>query len=199
MIALGMLGVEQIALMIEEPFSILPLKQIADGIGKSASEHVEFNIIEEFGISEKTTDQPLLRKYMSENYNIPEYLEALSTETTIRNRDLAKPTGYVPGPVATRTEEPSAQPATPETPPTSYPQQQYSSAQAPPQEQQLPPMHLQGTESASTGSSNWDYLAQATAAMDEKLEDYDRIAGMQLETLRDIEKDLKLFGTEESP
>jgi len=42
LIAMGILGIEELAIQLEEPFSILPLKEITDGIGKSAIEHAEW-------------------------------------------------------------------------------------------------------------------------------------------------------------
>jgi ion channel-forming bestrophin family protein len=37
-----LLGIEELAIQLEEPFSVLPLDKIANGIGLSAEEHVEW-------------------------------------------------------------------------------------------------------------------------------------------------------------
>jgi putative membrane protein len=42
MISFFFLGIEELAIQLEEPFSVLPLANIAGGIGKSADEHVEW-------------------------------------------------------------------------------------------------------------------------------------------------------------
>ena len=36
-------GIEELSIQLEEPFSLLPLHKIAEGIGKSADEHFEWN------------------------------------------------------------------------------------------------------------------------------------------------------------
>jgi predicted membrane chloride channel (bestrophin family) len=36
------LGIEELAVQLEEPFSVLPLAKIAGGIGLSAEEHVQW-------------------------------------------------------------------------------------------------------------------------------------------------------------
>jgi hypothetical protein len=43
MISFFFLGIEELAIQLEEPFSILPLHIISDSIGKSAEEHVEWH------------------------------------------------------------------------------------------------------------------------------------------------------------
>jgi len=232
------MGIEQIAMIIEEPFSVLPLKQIADGIGKSATEHVEFNIIEEFGTTSppKTANQAL-RKYMQEDYNIPEYLEALSSDITIHYNNLAMPrvsTGHSPS----HSPLEAISPPVPEPYDTAQPQhdntaqamseltyqqhlsaqnvdspssgitespQPYSQRQAGTQPQSFPwqpetePPATTFSAKEASPSDSWDYLAQATAAMEENLKNYDIIANEQMEVLRDIEKDVKSFDGREHP
>ena len=41
-ISFFLLGIDELAIQLEEPFSVLPLANIAGGIGKSADEHVEW-------------------------------------------------------------------------------------------------------------------------------------------------------------
>jgi len=41
-ISFFLLGIEELSIQLEEPFSVLPLANIAGGIGKSADEHVEW-------------------------------------------------------------------------------------------------------------------------------------------------------------
>lgn len=38
-----LLGIDELSIHLEEPFSVLPLHKIADGIGKSADEHFDWN------------------------------------------------------------------------------------------------------------------------------------------------------------
>lgn len=42
MISFFLLGIEELSIQLEEPFSVLPLANIAGGIGKSAEEHVQW-------------------------------------------------------------------------------------------------------------------------------------------------------------
>lgn len=43
MISFFFLGIEELSIQLEEPFSILPLHNITEGIGESAEEHFEWN------------------------------------------------------------------------------------------------------------------------------------------------------------
>jgi len=44
LLSFAILGIEELAIQLEEPFSILPLKEITDGIGKSAIEHAQWEM-----------------------------------------------------------------------------------------------------------------------------------------------------------
>ena len=86
-IALAMMGIIQIAIIIEEPFSVLPLKKITDGIDKSAQEHLEYNAWEHDNRPQSITSR-IYQDYLSEDYASQEYLEAMSKDTVIRHREL---------------------------------------------------------------------------------------------------------------
>jgi len=154
-ISLGMLGVELISQMLEEPFSLLPLQKIVDGIGKSAQEHLEYNnaIVAETISIEKPTkmriDERLKKCIGGEDYNSsPEYLEALSTETIIRHKDLGKgAASYLP-PLNPSTTTRTSSIAPMETPATMEPTKAVTTAPLP--------------------TFEWDYLAKAAASMKEK-------------------------------
>ena len=42
MLSFFLLGIEQLGVQMEEPFSVLPLHKITSGIGLSAEEHVQW-------------------------------------------------------------------------------------------------------------------------------------------------------------
>lgn len=46
-ISFFLLGIEELAVQLEEPFSILPMQKMVDGIGLSANEHVDWHFEEE--------------------------------------------------------------------------------------------------------------------------------------------------------
>jgi hypothetical protein len=121
-IALGMMGIIQIAIIIEEPFSILPLKQITEGIEKSTLEHEEYNAWEQENRPQKRSiSTKLYEDYLSEDYASQEYLEAMSIDTVIRHQTLNQPVSK--GGTARR---PAQQP------PATITQPQQASAVAPP-------------------------------------------------------------------
>jgi predicted membrane chloride channel (bestrophin family) len=42
-----LLGIEELGIQLEEPFSVLPLHKITSGIGLSAEEHVQWFLVDE--------------------------------------------------------------------------------------------------------------------------------------------------------
>jgi hypothetical protein len=188
-IALAMLGIDLIAVMLEEPFSVLPLKQVTDGIGKSAQEHVEYAVHDEWEPKSKITSQ-LYKNRLAETYASHEYLEAMSTDAISRSSKLSakSPPPPPPSPVATAG--------------TPLPQQsqhhQYSTPPPPP-----PPaakttassLHVEQTNQhvpseEATPASHWNYLAEASAQMEKKFDEMDRMTQLKLDLLRGINTDV---------
>lgn len=52
-----MLGIEELAVQLEEPFSILPMQKMTDGIGLSVNEHVDWHFEDEERVFEETEQQ----------------------------------------------------------------------------------------------------------------------------------------------
>ena len=150
-----MLGVELISQMLEEPFSLLPLQKIVDGIGQSAQEHLEYNnaVVSETTSMEGPTkmriDERLKKCIGGEDYNSsPEYLEAMSTETIIRHKDLEKAAAPSLLPLNQSTTILTSSIAPMETPASMEP--------------------IKAVTTAPLPTSEWDYLAKAAASMKEK-------------------------------
>lgn len=60
-----LLGIEELGIQLEEPFSVLPLHRITSGIGLSAEEHVQWFLLDEDRRLEKINAQEAESTYSS--------------------------------------------------------------------------------------------------------------------------------------
>ena len=56
------IGIEELSIQLEEPFSLLPLHKIAEGIGKSADEHFDWNETDERRRADANNYRPMSNK-----------------------------------------------------------------------------------------------------------------------------------------